>query len=313
MEASTQTPALIIYYNPQGAEYLPSSQDISQVTQFVEEHDPAAEEGQTAHFEVNYLPASSMPTSPRHRPKVQARRCLITRIKSPTIHPTSATRPRVISQPPPDGMVIIRDHTTQYELISWYHEVQWRHSCQVTKRDSTQTFDEYLASHLAIHFSLSLLGFTVPKRQANYDLLIGTYKKIHAELDKNPEHDLDKLLGLHGMKPLLYAKIGRMLSGEKPPFLNFIDSMITNREENNVNVARKAAATSPSDGSTDSSAPSTALDISSAANPTTSANSRDEPAEAEDPRPEPPCGTDLPGELANLPLLSYQRKQDQLI
>ncbi|WAQ93252.1 hypothetical protein PtA15_18A310 [Puccinia triticina] len=275
MEASTQTPALIIYYNPQLSEYLPLLQDISQVTQFVEEHDPAAEDGQTAHFKVNYLPASSMPTSP-------------------------PSRPSVISQPPPptkqDGMVIIRDHNTQYELVLWYHKVQWRHSCQVTKHESTQTFNEYLASHLAIHFSLSLLSFTIPERQVNYELLIGTYKKIQAELDKNPEHDLDKLLALHGMKPLLYAKIGRILSGEKPPFLNFIDSIITNREGNDINLARKAAGTSPDGGGRDSSAPSTALGISSAANPTTSANSRDKP------RPEPPCSTDLPGELANLPL-----------
>ncbi|PLW13249.1 hypothetical protein PCASD_24126 [Puccinia coronata f. sp. avenae] len=200
--------------------------------------DPPNEDGQVTRYKVYYdpeppeaAPSKATPTtSPGLRHTVAACGCIVRCIKAPLLlnsamlkagHATQAhdslAPPKIpsIKMPPPPSNPVVRP-SLHYELICWYHEMQWRHTHRgrlLNSPEATKSFWEYIDhAHDYKHINIFLLGIPLKKRNKEYHCL-----EISKIICTCTHIKLDDLLKVQGMSKPLYIKIGQMMAGERVP------------------------------------------------------------------------------------------------
>ncbi|PLW26284.1 hypothetical protein PCASD_26134 [Puccinia coronata f. sp. avenae] len=205
-------PTDISFFNTQNSEFLPSSQHIQNLLDCVEKYSLPNDDGQVTCEKVYYDPEPPKATSSKPQPnkatpldatgstpglrhKVAACRCIICCIKAPRVansailksavgHQTQAHSshvppkiPSIKVTPLPSDLVVIA--SLHYELICWYHEMQWRHThCGILldSPEATESFWEYVdRTHNYEHFNIFLLGIPLKEQNEEYHRLVDIY------------------------------------------------------------------------------------------------------------------------------------------
>ncbi|KAA1095510.1 hypothetical protein PGTUg99_034270 [Puccinia graminis f. sp. tritici] len=213
---------------------------------------------------------SSCSTRPRH--KVQGRRSMFSSINAPVIPKSALPRspsqsksraesappqvstgviqsPAVIEVPAPCGLPPM-SNLVKYELVTWFHELQWIHSQRHKRFGYAESFTTYVTRTCdREHFNLVLMGMPLEMRNKQFKRLVDMFHTINNRLTMSDGTELAELLFAHGMENSLYAGIGRMLAGEEPPNVDLLEKLAFDRRflhHNPANSAKQPASASGS-------------------------------------------------------------------
>ncbi|KAA1110821.1 hypothetical protein PGT21_032361 [Puccinia graminis f. sp. tritici] len=284
-------------------------------THLTESMGGATEEGLCGDNEAHKVRCPSNPATPRH--KVSARRCVIGSVKAPPVHPsntlantpitqleTAHGAPIAMSPAPPSPITVpptientgcpaklpsmlvrpLQTQFLQYELMSWYHELQYQHARNEKKTKAGELFNEYVKRTADVqHYNLFLEGHSLDSREETYHILIGRYYQIKSDLRRNKQANLEELLASFDMS----KQVRQVLAGDPPPRVSYEEALMEDREERDEAREQLSQA---QDGPFNPHVP-----LPGRHTPLSSANSSPHPANSPCTTMGPGCGEDVSG------------------